>query len=59
MALGEPVDAAPTWVQGDPHPRNVLVRNGEIVAMLDWGDLCAGDRASDLASVWMLFSDVG
>lgn len=57
-ALTEPVDAAPTWLQGDPHPRNVLVRDGEIVAMIDWGDLCAGDRASDLASVWMLFSGV-
>ena len=25
--------------------------------MLDWGDLCQGDRASDLASIWMVFDD--
>ena len=56
-ALSEPVDAAPTWVQGDPHPRNLLVRDGKIAAVLDWGDLCAGDRASDLASVWMTFAN--
>jgi aminoglycoside phosphotransferase (APT) family kinase protein len=53
-ALAAPDDAAPTWIQGDPHPRNILVRDGRIVAVIDWGDLARGDRASDLAAVWML-----
>jgi aminoglycoside phosphotransferase (APT) family kinase protein len=53
-ALAAPNDAAPTWIQGDPHPRNVLVREGRLVAVIDWGDLAQGDRASDLAAVWML-----
>ncbi len=54
-ALAAPDDAAPTWIQGDPHPRNILVRGGRIVAVIDWGDMAQGDRASDLAAVWMVF----
>ncbi len=53
-ALDAPNDAAPTWIQGDPHPRNVLVRNGKLVAIIDWGDMAQGDRASDLSAIWML-----
>ncbi|MGA0604014.1 aminoglycoside phosphotransferase family protein [Caulobacter sp. KR2-114] len=53
-ALAAPDDAAPTWIQGDPHPRNVLVRGGRLSAVIDWGDMARGDRASDLAAVWML-----
>jgi aminoglycoside phosphotransferase (APT) family kinase protein len=57
-ALAAPDDAAPTWIQGDPHPRNVLTRAGRIVAVIDWGDIAQGDRASDLAGVWMLLRGV-
>lgn len=53
-ALAAPDDAAATWIQGDPHPRNVLVRDGRLSAVIDWGDMAAGDRASDLSAVWML-----
>ncbi len=53
-ALAAPDDAAPTWIQGDPHPRNVLVRDGRLCAVIDWGDMAAGDRASDLSAIWML-----
>jgi aminoglycoside phosphotransferase (APT) family kinase protein len=57
-ALAAPDDAAPTWIQGDPHPRNVLVSGGRITAMIDWGDMARGDRASDLSSVWMVLPDI-
>jgi aminoglycoside phosphotransferase (APT) family kinase protein len=53
-ALDAPDDAPPTWIQGDPHPRNIIVRDGHITAIIDWGDLAQGDRASDLAAVWMV-----
>jgi aminoglycoside phosphotransferase (APT) family kinase protein len=56
-ALAAPNDTPPTWLQGDPHPRNVLVRNGRLAAFIDWGDMARGDRASDLAAVWMLLPD--
>jgi aminoglycoside phosphotransferase (APT) family kinase protein len=56
-ALAAPNDATPTWIQGDPHPRNVLVTDGRITAVIDWGDMAQGDRASDLGAIWMLLPE--
>ena len=43
------------WLAADIHARNVLVdAAGALTAMIDWGDMCAGDPAVDLASVWHL-----
>jgi aminoglycoside phosphotransferase (APT) family kinase protein len=57
QALAAPIDVPPTWLHGDLHPRNLLVDQGAISAVIDWGDLTAGDRATDLASLWMLFGE--
>lgn len=54
VGLAAPDDAAPTWLHGDPHPLNVLVRDGRLAAVIDWGDMARGDRASDLSAIWML-----
>ncbi|MFQ4140339.1 aminoglycoside phosphotransferase family protein [Nodosilinea sp. PGN35] len=59
VALAAPIDTPPTWIHGDLHPRNVLVKHGLLSGMIDWGDMTAGDRATDLAAVWMLFDDRG
>ena len=40
------------WIHGDLHPANLLVRNGHIAAVLDFGDLTAGDPATDLSVAW-------
>jgi aminoglycoside phosphotransferase (APT) family kinase protein len=56
-ALAEVIDAGPVWLHGDPHARNVLTRDGKVAGFIDWGDMCAGDPASDLASIWMLLPD--
>lgn len=53
-ALAAPLDLEPCWIHGDLHPRNVLVVDGRLSAVLDWGDLAAGDPATDLASAWMI-----
>lgn len=45
------------WVHGDLHPGNLVVREGRICGLVDWGDLHAGDRAVDLSSVWMLLPE--
>lgn len=47
----------PVLIHGDLHPQNILVQNREISAVIDWGDLCAGDPATDLAAFYMLFSE--
>jgi aminoglycoside phosphotransferase (APT) family kinase protein len=56
-ALEAPIDVPATWLHGDLHPRNILVENGAIAGIIDWGDMTSGDRATDLASIWMLFGD--
>jgi aminoglycoside phosphotransferase (APT) family kinase protein len=57
MALNAPLDVPPTWLHADLHPRNVLVEQGVITGIIDWGDITSGDCATDLASIWMLFAD--
>src|SRR5437773_2511881 len=47
-ALDARIDAEPTWIHGDLHARNVLVENGAITGVIDWGDVAVGDRATDL-----------
>lgn len=56
-ALQAKKDVHATWIHGDLHPRNVLIHQGKITGIIDWGDISSGDRATDLAAVWMLFSD--
>ena len=58
-ALAAPVDLPRGWIAGDVHARNVLVTDGKLAAFIDWGDMCAGDPATDLASIWNLFEDAG
>ncbi|WP_433045288.1 aminoglycoside phosphotransferase family protein [Dactylosporangium sp. CS-033363] len=44
------------WLHADLHPANVLTTDGTIGGIIDFGDLCAGDPAYDLASAWLLLS---
>ena len=39
----------PLWIHGDMHPANAVYDEGRLVGILDFGDLCAGDPATDLA----------
>jgi len=47
--------APPVWLPGDLHPANVLVHDGRVSAVIDFGDLTSGDPATDLAVAWMMF----
>lgn len=40
------------WLHGDLHPFNLLVDNGRLAAVIDFGDIAAGDPATDLAIAW-------
>ncbi|MHA7818055.1 MAG: aminoglycoside phosphotransferase family protein [Erythrobacter sp.] len=55
--LNAPVSHTACWLHGDLHARNILVKNGRISAVIDWGDITSGDVATDLAGVWALFED--
>lgn len=48
------------WVHGDVHPGNLVVDDvGALSAVIDFGDLCGGDPACDLAIAWTGFTAVG
>nr|BFD86846.1 hypothetical protein StreXyl84_62470 [Streptomyces sp. Xyl84] len=47
----------PLWLHGDLHPANVLTAAGTFCGVIDFGDLCAGDPAWDLAAAWILLPD--
>ncbi|MFJ5888918.1 aminoglycoside phosphotransferase family protein [Streptomyces californicus] len=44
----------PVWVHGDLHPANVVVADGTLAGVIDFGDLSAGDPAWDLAAAWVI-----
>jgi aminoglycoside phosphotransferase (APT) family kinase protein len=48
----------PVWVHGDALAGNLLLRDGRLSAVLDWGSLCAGDPACDLMIAWSLLTPV-
>ncbi len=49
-----PWQGPPMWLHGDLHPANILVAHGKVSAVIDFGDVCAGDPATDLGAAWML-----
>ena len=44
----------PVWVHADLDRRNVLVRDGRLAAVLDWGGVGVGDPAVDVMVAWKL-----
>ncbi|MFE1288763.1 aminoglycoside phosphotransferase family protein [Streptomyces sp. NPDC058751] len=47
-------EGQPVWVHGDLHPANVVVVDGTLAGVVDFGALFAGDPAWDLAAAWLL-----
>ncbi len=44
------------WLHGDLHPANLLLApSGSLTAVIDFGDITAGDPATDLATAWLTF----
>jgi aminoglycoside phosphotransferase (APT) family kinase protein len=57
-ALAAPDWTGPAlWLHGDLHPANLLTRDGNFCGVVDFGDMCAGDPACDLAACWILLPD--
>ncbi|MGH3674023.1 MAG: aminoglycoside phosphotransferase family protein [Pseudonocardiaceae bacterium] len=48
--------AAPVWIHGDLHAANLLVHQGQLSAVIDFGGLGVGDPACDMMVAWTLFS---
>ncbi len=54
-ALNATWHGKPVWVHGDVSLGNLLVREGRLSAVIDFGILGVGDPACDLAIAWTLF----
>jgi len=54
-ALSETHPETKSIIHGDLHARNILLSGSRFSGIIDWGDVCCGDPATDLASIWMLF----
>ena len=48
-ASARPAQTPPVWIHGDMHPANAIFHDGRLVGVIDFGDLCGGDPATDLA----------
>lgn len=49
---------APRWLHADLHPANAVVADGTLAGVIDFGDMCAGDPATDLSAAWLLLPSV-
>jgi len=49
-------DGQAVWIHGDLQPTNMLVQNGDLTGVIDWGGLGIGDPAADLIPAWSFFS---
>ena len=47
-------DGPELWLHGDLHPANLLVHDGRLAGVIDFGDLTSGDPATDLSVAWGL-----
>lgn len=59
LAALPPWESPALWLHGDLHPANLVTRGGMLAAVIDFGDLTAGDPATDLAAVWLVFDPEG
>ncbi len=55
-ALSSQWGKAPVWVHGDFAMGNILVEQGRLKAVIDFGQLAIGDPACDLVIAWNFFA---
>ena len=52
-------DGTEAWIHGDLLPPNLLVADGRLRAVLDFGSVGVGDPATDLLAAWAVFGPRG
>jgi len=49
----------PVWIHGDLLQSNLLVQDGRLYAVIDFGEVGIGDPAADVVPAWSVFNQVG
>jgi aminoglycoside phosphotransferase (APT) family kinase protein len=49
-------DGPPVWMHSDVQPGNLLVHDGRLAAVIDWGGLALGEPAVDCIVAWTLLT---
>jgi aminoglycoside phosphotransferase (APT) family kinase protein len=57
LALDSKWAKEPVWVHGDIAPGNILIKNGRLFAVIDFGILGVGDPSCDAAMAWTFFDE--
>jgi aminoglycoside phosphotransferase (APT) family kinase protein len=57
LALASEWSGEPVWIHGDIAPGNILIKNGKLCAVIDFGILGVGDPSCDAAMAWTFFDD--
>jgi aminoglycoside phosphotransferase (APT) family kinase protein len=55
-ALATSWDRAPVWIHGDVAAGNLLLKDGRLHAVIDFGCCAVGDPACDLVAAWTIFA---
>lgn len=59
-AVGTPAwTGAPVWIHTDLLRPNLLVEQGRLAAVIDWGGAGVGDPAADVIAAWSVFGPAG
>lgn len=55
-AISSQWNNAPVWIHGDLSAGNILIKNKQLTAVIDFGSMGIGDPACDLVIAWTLFN---
>ncbi|WP_336780063.1 aminoglycoside phosphotransferase family protein [Paenibacillus illinoisensis] len=55
LALATKYEATPLWLHGDVAVGNLLVQDGRLCGVIDFGTMGVGDPSSDLVMAWNFF----
>ena len=57
LSLDSKWDREPVWLHGDVATGNILVKDGKLSAVIDFGGLGVGDPSCDAVMAWTFFDD--
>lgn len=57
LSLATKYQSAPMWLHGDVAVGNLLVKDGRLCGVIDFGTMGVGDPSSDLVMAWNFFDD--